>query len=100
MGQSLLALNLQLGPTYELVLAGELINPESAAVLADVRRRFLPNKILAGAASDPPPPLAALLAGKAASASEPTLYVCEGFTCDAPAVGAAAIEAKLATLAK
>jgi uncharacterized protein YyaL (SSP411 family) len=99
MGQSLVALDFLLGPTFELVLAGA---PDSAPVkqaAADVRRRFLPHKILAAAAADPPKQLAALLEGKSAADAVPTLYVCQGFACDAPAVGPAAIAEKLAALA-
>jgi uncharacterized protein YyaL (SSP411 family) len=96
MGQTLLALDLQLGPTYELVLAGAA---EDAA-LREVRRRYLPNKVLAGAVrgAESPALLKDLLAGKTANA-EPTLYVCEEFTCQAPAVGAKEIAAALDQLA-
>jgi len=59
----------------------------------------LPNKVLAGvvgpAGEKPSALLRDLLAGKAAVGGEPTLYVCEGFTCQAPAVGRAAISAAL-----
>ncbi len=98
MGQSLLALDFHLGPTHELVLAGDLDNSETATVLADLRQRYLPSKILAAAAGDPPPLLAGLLAGKEPFAGEPTLYVCEGFTCQTPVAGAAAIEGRLVAL--
>jgi uncharacterized protein YyaL (SSP411 family) len=98
MGQMLLALDFHLGPTYELVFAGD----RSSSELADVRRRFLPNKVLAGAASEAaqtPALLKDLLAGKTADGNQPTLYLCEGFTCQAPAAGAAAIAAALDKLA-
>ena len=44
--QMLLAVDLYLGPTYELVFAGDE-GAESQAVLADLQRRFLPHKVLA-----------------------------------------------------
>ena len=92
MGQMLLAVDLHLGPTYELAFAGDAANAATADVLADLRRRFLPNKVLAGASDDSPPALLKdLLAGKKPIGGEPTLYVCEGFSCQAPAKGAAAI---------
>jgi uncharacterized protein YyaL (SSP411 family) len=99
MGQSLIALDFHLGPTYELVLSGNFKTPLGAALLADLRRRYLPNKVLAAASAGEIPPalLAPLLEGRAAG-EEPTLYVCEGFTCQAPAVGIDAINAKLASL--
>jgi uncharacterized protein YyaL (SSP411 family) len=94
MGQTLLALDFQLGPTYELVLAGD-----AKEVLPGLRRRFLPNKVLAAATPSPPPILAALLAGKSSDDPQPVLFVCEGFTCQRPAVGSAEIAAKLDELA-
>jgi uncharacterized protein YyaL (SSP411 family) len=99
MGQSLIALDFHLGPTYELVLSGNFQTPLSAASLAGLRRRYLPNKVLAAAVAGEAPPelLAPLLEGRAAG-EEPTLYVCEGFTCQAPAVGIDAINAKVASL--
>ena len=97
MGQTLLALDLQLGPTYELVFAGGTDDP----ALANLRRRYLPNKVLAAAlpGAEPPALLKDLLAGKTMADDKPTLYVCEGFTCKAPAEGTAAIAAALDHLA-
>jgi uncharacterized protein len=95
MGQSLLALDFHLGPTYELVFAGDLTSGDGAATLADVRRRFFSNKTLAAATADPPALLALLLTGKDPAAASPTLYVCEGFACQRPAVGQVEITAKL-----
>lgn len=94
-GQALLALDLELGPTYELVLAGDLKDEASRAALADLRGRFLPNKVLAftgPSAAASPQALGELLQGKAMQGGAPTLYVCEGFTCQAPAQGQEEIE--------
>jgi uncharacterized protein YyaL (SSP411 family) len=94
MGQMLLAVDIQLGPTYELVFAGNEDDP----ALRDLRRRYLPGKVLAGSTGEPAPKLLRdLLAGKSKGA-EPVLYVCEGFTCQAPAEGRAAIAAALEAL--
>jgi uncharacterized protein YyaL (SSP411 family) len=90
--QSLLAVDLMLGPTCELVFAGDCTKPNTRQILADLQRRFLPNKVLAVADNDAPAALQGLLAGKTAANGEPTLYVCEGFTCQAPARGPAEIE--------
>ncbi|HYO24021.1 MAG TPA: thioredoxin domain-containing protein [Lacipirellulaceae bacterium] len=100
MGQSLVALDFHLGPTYELVLAGNFATAEAMAALAGVRGKFMPNRVLAGAPgpAEVVPLLAPLLQGKDLSDETPTLYVCEGFACQAPAVGVPAINAKLATL--
>ncbi|MCA9232585.1 MAG: thioredoxin domain-containing protein [Planctomycetales bacterium] len=91
-GQSLIALNLLLGPTYEIVLAGDTAEEETRRVLSDLNRRYLPNKVLAlasesGASNLPPALLADLLVGKSKSEGTVTLYVCEGHTCQAPAQG-------------
>ena len=86
-GQMLSALDLWVGPTYELVIAGD----EDGAVAKDLHRRFLPRAILASADGEAPPLLEPALAGKDASDGSPTLYVCENQACQAPAVGRDAI---------
>ena len=86
MGQMLMAVDFHLGPTYELVVAGDLQDSATTKVLDEIRRRFLPNKVLAAAGADAPPAsLADLLAGKGGGG--PTLYVCENFTCRKPLEG-------------
>ena len=74
------------------MLAGALADKATAKVLADLRSRFLPNKVLALAGdssqgSQPPEELADLLIGKSMQGGVPTLFVCEGHTCQAPAQG-------------
>jgi uncharacterized protein YyaL (SSP411 family) len=102
MGQMLLALDFQLGPTFEMVLAGDTEFELVAKSVKELRRQFIPNKVLASAnvkSADQSPLLAALTAGKSSAAGEPTLYVCEGFTCQEPAKGAAAVTAEIQRLA-
>jgi uncharacterized protein len=94
MGQMLLALDFQLGPTFELVLAGDAELELVAKSLKELRRQFIPNKVLVSAnakSADQSPLLQDLTAGKSSAAGEPTLYVCEGFTCQEPAKGAVAV---------
>jgi uncharacterized protein YyaL (SSP411 family) len=98
-GQMLMAVDFHLGPTYEMVLAGDRANSATATVLADLQRRFLPNKVLAlptvsntSKRSNTNPTdkkglLADLLVGKTAIGDSPTLYICEGFTCQQPLQG-------------
>jgi uncharacterized protein YyaL (SSP411 family) len=81
--QMLLAVDFYLGPTHELVFAGDC-SPESNSVLADIQRRFLPHKVFAYADGMVDGPIADLLAGKTMISGEPTLYVCEGFACQTP----------------
>jgi len=90
-GQILIAVHLLLGPTYEMVLAGDLAEETTRKVLADLRRHFLPNKVLVFSgeteSGKPSDALADLLVGKTIQGGAPTLFVCEGHTCQAPAQG-------------
>jgi uncharacterized protein YyaL (SSP411 family) len=97
--QMLLAADLYLGPTYEVVLAADN-STQSQTVRNDLLRRFIPNKVLAWATSQAPKQLNELLNGKQILEGQPTLYVCEGFTCQAPAVGQEQISQTLDAMAK
>ena len=98
-GQMLLALGFRLGPTPEIVVLGGDHEGDTAAaiaVVAEIRRRFLPRKVLAariGPQEYTSPHLAGLFAGKTPLTPGPTLYVCEDFACQAPAHGPAAMAA-------
>ncbi len=70
--QMLAALAFSLGKPMEIVLAG----PEDPAILARIRRRFLPNAVVARA-SEAPVAMPAM-DGKA------TVYVCANFACNLP----------------
>jgi len=70
--QMLCALAYALAKPMEIVLAG----PLDAAMLAAIRRRFLPNAAIAVAA-DAPTPMPAI-------GAKPTIYVCENFACLLP----------------
>jgi len=92
-GQMLLALDFYVGPTPELVLVGNPRGEETAAVLHELRSRFIPNRVLAGRA-DPgegSKHLEPLFAGKQPREVEPALFVCENFTCQAPVTGKDAV---------
>jgi uncharacterized protein YyaL (SSP411 family) len=91
-GQMLLVLDTHLGPTPELVVVGDPNQRDTARVLAALRHTFLPRKVVAcrprqgiakGSAA-----LGPLFAGKESVAREPALFVCQGFACQAPQVGA------------
>jgi uncharacterized protein YyaL (SSP411 family) len=105
-GQMLLALDLYLGPAYELVLVGDLERDDSQAVLPLLQRRYLPRCVSAHRLSEPENTVAhhstlldGLFAGKESATGEPTLHVCQDFACQSPAVGLTAIEAQLDALA-
>ena len=98
-GQMLLALDMQLGPTPELVILG---NPESVGtvqLLQELRHRFIPSKVVALRAAAAPTEryrsaaLEPLFNGKLFQASSAMLFVCQNFTCQTPVTGAEAIAA-------
>ena len=93
MGQMLVALDLQLGPTPELVLVGD-----DGVVAQKIHGQFLPRRVLASPNKNSSPLLAAAVAGKEAIDGQPTLYVCEGHTCQQPVCGADAIAVALKEL--
>jgi uncharacterized protein len=94
LGQMLSAAEMWLGPLPEIVIVGDPTQAETAAVLADLRRRYLPNRVLACRAPQSPddtPHLAPLFQGKTLVGDGPTVYVCENFACQSPISGPAAI---------
>ncbi len=100
-GQLLMALNMYLGPTPEIVVLGDLSDADTAAALAALRQRFVPNKVLACRVPNAPlaGPLEGLFAGKTLDGPPPAVYICENFSCQAPVYGrdaALAVWGKLA----
>ena len=66
-------------------------NTDTAAAISELRKRFIPNRVLACRAkpdaTGQSPALAALFAGKSAAGPGPTVYICEQFACQAPISG-------------
>ncbi len=111
-GQLLIALDMWLGPMEEWVLIGGESDKENGELLGAMRRQYAPNRVLAyrkeavAQGADVPrsptdtsrsPFLDALFGGRDAQGGQPTLYICQNFTCQAPLVGKDAI---LATIGK
>jgi uncharacterized protein YyaL (SSP411 family) len=98
-GQWLTALDFDLGPVQEFAVAGDSAAADTRRVLRAVRSGFRPNRVVAlrpaGPAGDAAEKVLPLLAGKTAAGAV-TTYVCENFTCQAPLVGAEAVETALA----
>ena len=94
-GQMLIALDIYLGPVPEIVVLGEVHQHDTAALLSDLRRRYVPNRVLAcrsaAKISGGSPSLDPIFAGKEAQDCLPTIFVCQDFTCDAPVSGSEAI---------
>ena len=90
--QSLVALDMYLGPTAEIAVVGNVADSDTDRLLHELRRRFVPNCVIA--CRDPSVTirrsshLDPLFAGKERTASaSPTVYVCENFACQAPVAG-------------
>jgi len=96
--QMLLALDFHLGPTPEIVILGDPADADTQAVVADLRHRFVPNRVVAmrspavaqSTAEKRPSALDPIFAGKTATVF-PTAFICENFTCAAPAAGKEAV---------
>ncbi|HUE75019.1 MAG TPA: thioredoxin domain-containing protein, partial [Pirellulaceae bacterium] len=101
-GQLLIALDMFLGPMPEIVLLGNRESEPTAAAIDQVRRSYIPSRVLAfrDVAIDAhrSPHLEPLFEGKSPGKAEPTLYLCENFACQTPAMGPEAVEQRLAEL--
>jgi len=84
-GMLLCGLDFALADPLEIVLVGE-----DEAMRAATFRPFLPNKVVAGGEADIP-----LLQGKTLVDGKPAAYVCQRFTCQAPALTAEALARQL-----
>jgi uncharacterized protein YyaL (SSP411 family) len=89
-GQLLLALDFHLGPVQEFAVVGNPAVPETQEVLRAIHQGFRPNKVVALRGPEAEPAIA-LLADRPARGGV-TTYICENFTCQAPLVGAAAVQ--------
>ncbi len=86
--QMLLALDFVMGPSYEVVVVGAVGAPDTKAMLRELRRPFLPRKVvLLRPASVDGGQIAALAPYVATQRSldgAATAYVCRNFACQAP----------------
>jgi hypothetical protein len=83
-GRFLSALDFHIGPTTEVALVWPPGSAEGAAALAgEAFSRYLPRRVVAGAAEDATDGLP-LLAGKTARDGKAAAYVCEHYVCQAP----------------
>ncbi|HKZ22163.1 MAG TPA: thioredoxin domain-containing protein, partial [candidate division Zixibacteria bacterium] len=86
--QMLSALDFYLGPTKEIVLAGDLSSAETQAMLNAVNQRFLPRKVLAfhfdGQEGVELEKLIPFSEGFKMQGGRTTAYVCENYVCQRP----------------
>jgi uncharacterized protein YyaL (SSP411 family) len=96
--QMLLALDFYVGPVQEFAVVGPTQSPETKRALRAIRSGFRPNKVTAFQATADGPRAQVesipLLAGKTEQGAV-TTYICQDFTCQAPLVGAEAVEIAL-----
>ncbi|WP_153559378.1 thioredoxin domain-containing protein [Roseimaritima sediminicola] len=90
----LLALDFYHHGNRQIVVSGPT-DQSHAELLGVLYRRFLPHSTLGIVTGEPPQdgPLVKLLGGKQPQGGQPTLYVCQNYTCDAPQVGDEALAA-------
>ena len=86
------ALQLAVGEPREVAVAGDPLGADTAALLAAVRERFDPVRVLAWGPADGVP----LLEGRPTMGGRATAYVCRAFACEAPTTDPAALREQLA----
>ena len=92
--QWLSALDFAMGPSLEIVIAGDLESKEAQAMLKTVRQRFLPNKVLLFREEGENPAiveLAPFLENQVAIDGKATAYVCREQVCENPVTTAKAL---------
>ena len=98
-GHLLCALERAISRPQEIAIIGDPADARTQALLAEVRSRFLPNTVLAGAATDEAATEAAivvpLLADRIQVRGLPTAYVCENFACQLPVTEAKGLAQQL-----
>ena len=91
MSQMLVAADLILGPTWEIVALGSPDKDATREILESLWATFIPRRVVACRTADDSTYRSALLdplfAGKSPRNAQPTVYVCEGFACQEPVVG-------------
>ena len=85
-GRLLCALDLYLNPGQEIAIVGDPAASETRALMAEVRRRYLPNSIvvLAAPGDTAAPALIPLLAARGQIDGRATAYVCQNYVCKLP----------------
>jgi uncharacterized protein YyaL (SSP411 family) len=86
-GHMLMALDMYLGPTPEIAILADRTDAATIDAVRNLRKRFLPNYVLAWRGPDghgSSPHLSAMFLDKQAQVPQPTVYICQNFTCQAP----------------
>jgi len=84
----LMALDFAVGPTREIVVAGERDAPETSAMLAEIRKRFLPDAVVAlhepGAKGEALEALIPFVKAQTPLDGKCAAYVCRDHACERP----------------
>lgn len=83
----LTAMELAAGPAYEVVVAGGTEAQDTTRMLADLRKPFVPNKVVVFRPTDREPEIAAIAPYTLAQKSvdgKATAYVCRNYHCEMP----------------
>ncbi len=86
--QMMVAVDFALGPSYEIVIAGNSDSPGTQEMLAAIRKRFLPNKVVLLRPEDPHADeilsIAPYTRNQTGMEGKTTAYVCQNFVCNQP----------------
>lgn len=96
--QLLAAIDFLVGPSFELVVAGETEAEDTHAALAALGRAFAPNAVTVHRPDGEAPEitrLAPYTAAQVSQAGRATLYLCRNFACEAPTSDVASVVKKL-----
>jgi uncharacterized protein YyaL (SSP411 family) len=88
-GRLLGVLDALLTPSQEVVLVGDPMDAQTQALLAEIRKRFLPHTVVALKRPDAETMLS-LLEGRTLVDGQPAVYVCENYACKLPVTTAEA----------
>ncbi len=95
-GHWLGALDFYLSTPKEIVIAGGRGDDDAGALLAEVYRRYIPNRVLLGVEDgDVVPEILPLLAERRRIDGTATAYVCENYVCQLPVTDAQALARQL-----
>jgi hypothetical protein len=96
-GRLLSALDFHLYPGQEIAIVGDPAAGDTRALMAEVRRRYLPNTTLALLApgDETAPALIPLLQGRTLIGGCAAAYVCRNYTCNLPVTDPAALASQL-----
>ncbi len=101
-GHWLCALDFYLSTVKEIVVIGDPADQATGALLAEVHRSYLPNRLLVGSGAEATGPsdesesTLPLLREKSRIGGRPTVYVCRNYVCNLPVTEPAALAAQLA----